>query len=475
MTVSKGSEGMDPYAASLANQVRNTPKDIYQRRLLIWIVAVASVALLAWSLIAGENNISTPVYFASTFTLAAFASFGACIYFFARFALGKQYRYLLDAIGFACLFGASSAQMVESLQGQSPTLGNWTATASYLLGSLFLTFGIYSKNNWSPVSRRDALIQLCVAAIATGLLPAALFTYHMHSSGLDSPASVSIAAYIINMVASMAAFVLFSITCAGHHRRCLEHDRISALLCYFFAPFILASAYYAISSAFNLELFGLSHIMFSLAWVVPFVGVGIENAFTFREAAERVVEMETLHAVSWALVGVGSVYELLDEFVRALTADLGAKVAAVYISDEQGENLELAAICGLEGTEAMVGKQYGVLSTDRRPGFHTGHTAKAFLSQEMQIVPDVFADVEFVPWKLVAVDDGCAVSLPLVDRGRAIGVVNLYFNDRSRLTKQRINLLVTIAAAATPAVENALVRERGESSVPDRSDFDLAA
>jgi len=64
-----------------------------------------------------------------------------------------------------------------------------------------------------------------------------------------------------------------------------------------------------------------------------------------------------------------------------------------------------------------------------------------------------------VPWRMIGREDGCAVSLPLVDKGEAAGVLSLYFPDRSQWSSQRLRLLTTIAAAATPAIENARVSE----------------
>lgn len=76
---------------------------------------------------------------------------------------------------------------------------------------------------------------------------------------------------------------------------------------------------------------------------------------------------------------------------------------------------------------------------------------------------DVFVDVELVPWRIVAADDGCAASIPLADHDVCIGVLDVYFSDASQLTTSRLRLLATIAAAATSAIEYALSKQAGES------------
>jgi len=86
----------------------------------------------------------------------------------------------------------------------------------------------------------------------------------------------------------------------------------------------------------------------------------------------------------------------------------------------------------------------------------------------------VFIDVEFVPWRLIAVHDGCAVSVPLLDQGDALGIVNFYFTDSVLLTRQRLRLLATIAGATTPAIKNALLMEAFQAR-EQNTEFDKAA
>jgi len=202
------------------------------------------------------------------------------------------------------------------------------------------------------------------------------------------------------------------------------------------------------------------------AWAALVVGNGIENAFAHKEAQDRLDELETLHDVSWSLVGAGTVGELLDLFVSTLVNKLGARIAAVYLADEPNW-LRLAAVCGSD--EATVGIRYPLISDRPYPGFHSGHTAKAYASRHVQIANDVFVDVEFVPWRIIAQDDGCAVSIPLVDKDRCIGVLNVYFAEATEVSATRLRLLATVAAAGTSAVEFALSRQPASESEEERA------
>ncbi len=185
---------------------------------------------------------------------------------------------------------------------------------------------------------------------------------------------------------------------------------------------------------------------------------GIEQAL---EAQGRSVkdatleEMEALHEISWSLVGAVSFSELVTLFANRVRDRIGASIVAVYLADETGESLEVAAVSGPDICLQSLGATYKVVSGERWPGFHSGHTARAFTTKELQVALDVFVDVELVPWRIIAREDGCAVSVPLVDKGEAAGVLNLYFSDRRQVSAQRLKLLRTVAAAATPAIQNA--------------------
>ena len=242
-------------------------------------------------------------------------------------------------------------------------------------------------------------------------------------------------------------------------------------MCYFLIACGAGLLFYCASQA-RFDIWStMSQICFTWSWIALIVGNGIENAFAHKEAGERLDELETLHDVSWSLVGAATVKELLDLFVSTLVNKLGARIAAVYLSRDS-HSLELAASCGAE--DSPIGRSYPLISDKPWPGFHSGHTARAYVSRQVQVVNDVFVDVEFVPWKIVAQDDGCAASIPLVDKDVCIGVLNVYFSDASDLTSTRLRLLATIAAASTSAVEYALSKQ-AERFSDDHQDIKLAA
>ena len=267
---------------------------------------------------------------------------------------------------------------------------------------------------------------------------------------------------------STAALMCWALLRDGH--RYIENaDGLAGLVSYYLSACILGLLFYAASVERFDRLYTMGQVCFVWSWIALVVGNGVENAFAHKEGRDRLGELEALHDVSWSLVGAGTVNELLDLFVTTIVNKLGARIAAVYLADG-ADALELAAVCG---TDARPGTKYSMVASGPWPGFHSGHTAKAYSTQQVQVAHDVFVDVEFVPWRMIACDDGCAASIPLADSDSGIGVLNVYFSDARQVTKARLKLLTTIAASATTAIRYAMSKQL--AAQPETSRVNLAA
>lgn len=471
MAVEVGFSGRNPYSRSLFERIRMS-KETQWRRLLIW-----SAAVVATSLAVGFGRLhSSPseTVQVSVTAVAAGAAFGAAVYCLAIFALERRLRALFAATAFSALGSGTILQAAVDLHGSPPAAYSWIATLGWLFaGALFLGEA-HSSSKWRATSRLQAIGQLSVAGVAVVAFPLAVLPHVLditYFCNLSSSVSAAGACRIVDTALGLGAAALICAALRANHRRYMaETDGLAGLLCYFLIACVAGLLFYCASAARFDRWSTISQMCFMWSWIVLVVGNGIENAFAHKEAGERLEELETLHDVSWSLVGAATVKELLDLFVSTLVNKLGARIAAVYLA-EDSPSLELAAICGSD--ETPVGKKYPLVSDKPYPGFHSGHTAKAFASKQVQIANDVFVDVEFVPWKVVAQDDGCAASIPLVDNDVCIGVLNVYFSDAADLTTTRLRLLATIAAAATSAVEYALSKQA--ERFPDGEDIKLAA
>lgn len=464
MAVREGFTSTDPFSGSLANRMRIPVPATYPRRFLAWCVILLAGLVVGRFFACAHHSQPDMLVLTWMRGLGGTAAFGAAVYSFGRFVLGKEFRMLWTAAAFSALAGGSLLQTVADLGAGNSPIHAIISTSAWLVASVFFLCAALSRFTWRVGTRKEAVGMAAAGAVVVAAIPLAVAPYAFDTSLLvkiNSSANGALMLHFADCAAQVFAPILMAFAVLGCYRRLRdENDRIAGIVCYFLAACLAGLIGLLFSSARFDEWWNTGHWMIALAWVVLVAGVEMEMAFSHKEAGERVAELETLHQVSWSLVGAGTTGELLDQFTRTLVGELDARVAAVYTAVDNGQKLELAAICGLNGDSPPIGTAYAAVSQERRPGFHTGHTAKAFTSTEVQIASDIFVDVEFVPWKMIAQDDGCAASIPLVNHGNSIGVMNLYFGSSKQLTRQRLKLFATIAAAAAPAIESALARDR---------------
>ncbi|MHB9038243.1 MAG: GAF domain-containing protein [Armatimonadota bacterium] len=479
MAVPEGVRSANPHAKSLFERIATASNDVLWRRLLAWAAVVAVTSVIAELALPRHFLEAFKAASSSTLVLGACVGFGGAVYFLARFVLTWELRHLLSAAAFSVLGGGMGLQaLVDQRMPESSSAG-WVSTIAWPASALLFACSAHTRISCPASTRRNALVQSVLASALVLLSPLIALPYVVNGTLFASLADLayrSAPIVVAGMVAKLTTIVFYAVAFIGFYRHTHEDsDRMSGLLCFAFVPLLIGLMVNIGSTNRFDEWSIMCGVLSSASWLVMVGGFGIENAIMQRDVQDRLQELDALHQVSWSIVGAGSVRDLLDMFARTHQEQLGAKVAAVYLSDEERENLELFAICGLSDYSGTVGRKYPIQSSDRRPGFHTGHTVKAFLTKEVQIANDVFVDVEFVPWKLIASDDGCAASLPLVTGGNAIGVVNLYFGDCRQLTRQRLRLLATITGAAAPAIASARVREAAEELSTERNELDRAA
>jgi len=262
--------------------------------------------------------------------------------------------------------------------------------------------------------------------------------------------------YIGEKVVGAISFLLVLIAFKANYRRVvLRRDRISAIMCSFLVPSSFSLLFRTASVVRFDPWWTTGHLLMILAWLAFMVAAGAINALVHKEASDQLSEMETMHKISWSLVGAANIREIPQRLAQMLAHELKAEIVSIYLADNTRQSLRLVAQHGPDECSDRVGIIYPLFSTNHRPGFHSGHTARAFTSGETQVADDVFIDVELVPWRMIAAHDGRAVSLPLIDKRETIGVLTLYFADREQLTPQRLKLLTIIATAVSPAIGQA--------------------
>lgn len=476
LAVSEGVRSANPNSKSLFEHIVKASSKAQCRRLLVWSASITAASIAVKLLLPSQ----LPGYFAVIYTimlgLELSVGFGGAVYFFSRFVLSWKLRHLLSAAAFSAIGSGVWLEILAGRNNSSPHPSEFISAVTWAVAMFFFACSAYSHIICHVSTRGKALTQALLSGALLLFSPLIATPYIIHGSlsayltGLAYHSSHYMAACIILKLSG----VLFCLAAFyGLYRRSnTGSDRLSGLLCFVFVPLLVGLVFRCFSAQVYDNWWIASSLIMSASWLVFIGGFCVENAVMLRDSQDRLQELDALHQVSWSVVGAGSLHQLLDMFARTHCDKLGAKVAAVYLVDENQEHLELYAISGPDDCCGGIGAKYPIASTDRRPGFHTGHTVKAFTTKEVQIANDVFVDVEFIPWRIVAADDGCAVSLPLVTGGKAIGVVNLYYGDCRQLTRQRLRMLSTITGSAAPAIANALAQDNAEDNIVR---MDLAA
>lgn len=468
----------NPDARSLPQRVDPILREGFRGGLLMWAAALACASIIA-ELTLPWPRILVHAVNISTLVLGGCVGLGAAVYYLTRFILSRELRHILSAAAFLTLAWGVELQSLANYRGIAPESDGWILTAAWLASGVMFVGAAYSRTvlrGLSPLQVVGHSFQSSVLLIG---FPIAAVPYVINKdiiNGLAMSAGNSLPATMINLLCEGAVVALIITSLVGHYRRYQEdNDRIPAIVCCFFVPGLLALLFRAAADWRFDNLWIVSQAGAAIAWLVLITGFGVVNAVAQDESQERLNELEALHDISWSIVGAGTLRELLDLFADALRNKLDAKIVAVYLAEDTGEKLEVAAARGPEGYPANVGTQYACVSANRFPGFHSGHSAKAFLTKQLQTAREVFVDVELVPWRIIAEEQGAAVSLPLVEQSESIGVLSLYFSDHRQITQHRIKLLSTIAAAAAPAIENARKRESLRNQTSSDEQIDLAA
>jgi transcriptional regulator with GAF, ATPase, and Fis domain len=202
----------------------------------------------------------------------------------------------------------------------------------------------------------------------------------------------------------------------------------------------------------------IGHLYALAALTVLLVRLGIEFSASYADAQSRVEHLEAVHYISSRLNKTLDLRIVLLTFVTDSAKMLSARFSSIMLADDLGETLATIATYGL--LEAPMRPSEPMRLSGIGGGFHAGHTARAFRERQICVVDDIYTDVEFVPWRLLANHDGYSVSVPLLHHDVVLGVLNMFFEEHVPLNDERIKLFQTLASAAAVAIANAQLYER---------------
>jgi len=396
-------------------------------------------------------------------------------YAWVRFSWSRYSAWLLAALGF-CSFGilVTAGVMVGTVFSGRTTgsqAAEWLFAASRIAAASMLLAATATRNRqtrrwgWKDYVR---VVSTCTGAC--GGVITVLVAFAARSPGFLTRHSDT-ARYLVALgpdwVAALAcgAAALFCV-----RRAHLEKDRHARLACFWLSPTAVACLMRGAMIEPSAGLWWQAYCLDLAAAAVATVGMSIHSAHATNRSMEEFAGLKAVHEISLALAAAPNLSALFPAFVEAVAKIMNARIVTLYLLDDTASALHLEATRGDDGvTTHNAGVIYS-LEPEPRPGFHSGHTAAALMTREMQVAQDVHIDVEFVPWRTVARSGGWAVSAPLVSRNASIGVLNIYLGQEHPVSADQLDLLSMIAALASPAIDS---RRRTPVSTPDEGSEQL--
>lgn len=160
----------------------------------------------------------------------------------------------------------------------------------------------------------------------------------------------------------------------------------------------------------------------------------------------RARELNLLHRISQVLGFDLSLSDVLQVIV-SVTADLmESKIVSILLYDEANRSLSIAATQSLSPAY----RDKPSVAVD------ASVSGKALLAKQPQVIADVQTDDSF-GFREVAKAEGIVsmLSVPMLIRGQAIGVINSYSHQPRGYSEDDIKMLSLVASQAAIAIENA--------------------
>jgi signal transduction histidine kinase len=196
--------------------------------------------------------------------------------------------------------------------------------------------------------------------------------------------------------------------------------------------------------------------------------LAIRNARLFAETQAQRRDLEQLYRLGTAMQAPMSLPERLQLILQAVHDVLGLERAVVWLPTPDGAFLEATASIGFERAEGDVTR----VPLDGAVPLLT----RAYREQTEVIldgstpVPEPYR-LGLAYQHLALVRSGSPAVIPLISRGRSVGVLAADNARRRRSLASNLELLRTLAASAAVAIENAQLLERAQQANEAKSAF----
>jgi signal transduction protein with GAF and PtsI domain len=188
-----------------------------------------------------------------------------------------------------------------------------------------------------------------------------------------------------------------------------------------------------------------------LSTIANQVGGAIENARLYAEMRRKALQLDTLSQVSATLASNRLIEDVLQLIVTMTAQMMNSKICSIMLVDEESSELRIVATQSLS-------EQYR-----RKPSLKLGQSisGRAVLERRPIIVPDVVKERDYMYPEMARKEGLCSLlSVPMLIRDRAVGIINSYTSVPHNFTAEEIKVLQAIANQAAIAIENTRLLEK---------------
>ncbi len=170
-----------------------------------------------------------------------------------------------------------------------------------------------------------------------------------------------------------------------------------------------------------------------------------EIALLKEAIASKNKEIKAMTEISKTIVSGQYMEEILNLVVTLTAEMMGSKICSIMLYDEKKDELKIIATQSL--SEAYRNK----------PNIKTGQSVsgRVFLSKQPAVIPDVRKEKNYAHADIARKEGFISMlCVPMMVRGKAIGVVNIYTAEPHEFTDDEIRILQSVSNQAAIGIDN---------------------
>jgi len=178
------------------------------------------------------------------------------------------------------------------------------------------------------------------------------------------------------------------------------------------------------------------------------VAVAVQNILQFQTSQKMAADLGVVAEVGIAATTISDAKHLLQEVVDLSKESFYLYHAHIYLMDEEGDTLQLAAGAGEVGRQMVAEGRSIELDSEK------SLVARAARTRQGVVVNDVQADPDFLPNQLLP-NTHAEMAVPMLVGGKVVGVLDVQSEAVGRFTETDVNIQTTLASQIAVALENA--------------------